>query len=122
MATVKVYDRADEFRIEVVGRFAGECVDDMCGTWKNALIEAGQRRFTIDISRLTSYDVAARKLLQEMYHHGMQFAAGTPLSLVFLNEISAPPRRGPALVQEARPSRRGNQDNSLPAGGIASGQ
>lgn len=121
MATVKVYDRADEFRIDIAGRFAGECVDDICKTWKNALLEAGPRRFTTDISRLSGYDLEGRKLLQEMYHHGMQFAAGTPLSLVFLNEISAPPRRGPAVTQEARPNRRQSEDKTLLAPAIAVG-
>lgn len=113
MATIKVYDRADEFRIEIAGRFAGPCVDDIAATWKKALQEGGARRFIIDISRLTSYELAGRKLLGEMYQHGMQIAAGTPLSLVFLNEISSPPRRGPTLVQETAPSRE-NRGKTLP--------
>lgn len=122
MATVKVYDRADEFRIDIAGRFAGECVEDIGRAWKNALLEAGPRRFTTDISRLSGYDLGGRKLLQEMYHHGMQFAAGTALSLVFLNEISAPPRRGPALTREARSNRQENQANAAFVPGIAAGQ
>ncbi len=122
MATVEIYDRADEFRIDIAGRFAGKCVDDIGTTWKNGLLEAGPRRFTIDISRLTGYDLAGRKLLQEMYHHGMQFAAGTPLSLVFLNEISAPLRRGPAITHEGRPSPAQTEDSTLPRRAIAAGQ
>lgn len=101
MSTVKVFDRADEFRIEIGGRFAGDCVTDIGEAWKTALGETGSRRFMIDISRMTSYDGAGRRLLEKMYRHGMQIAAGTPLSLVFLGEISAPPRRGPALVAPA---------------------
>lgn len=120
MATVKVYDRADEFRIEIAGRFAGECVSDIARTWQNALLEAGPRRFIIDISRLTSYDVSGRKLLSDMYRHGMQMAAGTPLSLVFLNEISAP---RPGRAQESAPARRHNEAGGLPsARAIAAGQ
>jgi hypothetical protein len=122
VAIVKVYDRADEFRIQIAGRFAGECVEDIASTWKNALLEAGSRRFIIDISRLTSYDPAGRKLLSEMHQHGTQIAAGTPLSLVFLNEISAPPRRGPALVREGRPNRRQNEGSAPPPHPIAAGQ
>lgn len=106
LATVKVYDRADEFRIELIGRFAGDCVEEIANTWKSALTETSPRRFTVDISRLSSYDAAGRTLLHEMQQHGMQFAAGTPQSLVFLGEISTPLRRGPALLREAVPLRK----------------
>lgn len=122
MATIKVYDRADEFRVDIVGRFAGECVADIAATWKEALRAAGSRRCVVNISRLVSYDAAGRKLLQEMYQHGTQIAAGTPLSLVFLNEISASPRRGPALVHEV-PRKREDSKNAGPsARAMASGQ
>ncbi len=99
--TVKVYDRAEEFRIEIIGRFSGECVAEIAETWEKALGETGSRRFTIDISRLSSFDSAGRKLLYDMYRHGMQFAAGTPLSLVLLNEISAPPARATGRPRQA---------------------
>lgn len=116
MATVKIYDRAHEFRIEIAGRLGGECVAEVETAWKNALLETGPRRFAVDISRLTGYDNSGRKLLREMYRHGTEFAAGTPLSLVFLNEISAPARRGPALVHEGpleRPADTKPQPQSL---------
>jgi len=123
LPTVKVYDRADEFRIEIAGRFAGDCVRDIAATWQNALREAGPRRFIVDISRLGSYDAAGRKLLRDMHQHGTQIAAGTPLSLVFLNEISAPARRGPAQVQETPPTRRENEPGTaLPARARAVGE
>lgn len=109
---MKVYDRADEFRIEIAGRFAGECVKDIAACWEQALRETGPRRFTVDISRLSSYDAAGRKLLQEMYKHGTQIAAATPLSLVFLNEISTSPRVRPAIVPEA-PTRSQPENSSL---------
>jgi hypothetical protein len=100
VATVKVYDRAGEFRIEIVGKFAGDSVHEVRTAWKNALRETGPRRFTVDISRLSGYDAAGRKLLHDMYRHGTQIAAATPLSLVFLSEISTPLGRGPAAVHE----------------------
>ena len=121
MATIKVYDRADEFRIEIAGRFSGECVSDIAATWKKALRTAGSRRYVVNISRLASYDPAGRKLLQDMYRHGTQIAAGTPLSLVFLNEISASPRRGPAQVHEV-PRKREEKSAAPSARAMASGQ
>jgi hypothetical protein len=103
VATITIHDRADEFRIEIVGRFSGDIVNDAAAHWKNALRETPPRRFTVDISRLNGYDYAGCKLLSKMYHHGAHFAASTPLSLVFLNEISLPVRRKPALVRTMTP-------------------
>ena len=104
MATIKIYDRAEEFRVEIAGRFAGEIVNEAAACWKTALREIPPRRFTVDISRLTGYDTAGCKLLNRMYNHGTQFAASTPLSLVFLSEISAPIRRNPGLLRTMTPA------------------
>lgn len=104
MATITIHDRAEEFRIEIVGKFAGDVVDDAAAHWKSALRETPPRRFTVDISRLSGYDYAGCKLLSKMYHHGAQFAAATPLSLVFLSEISLPLRHKSALVRTMTPS------------------
>lgn len=104
MATITIHDRAEEFRIEIIGKFAGDVVDDAAAHWKSALRETPPRRFTVDISRLNGYDYAGCKLLSKMYHHGAQFAAATPLSLVFLSEISLPLRRKPALVRAMTPA------------------
>lgn len=123
MATIKIYDRANEYRVEIVGRFAGDSLNEVENAWKSALRETMPRQFTVDITRLTSYDNAGCLLLREMYRHGAQFAAGTPVSLVFLGELSKTPRRGPALVQEASPSRLKKQVETAPrVQAIASGQ
>jgi ABC-type transporter Mla MlaB component len=100
MATIKIYDGASEFRIEIAGRFQAESVNEVGQMWRRAMAEARPRKCIIDISRISGYDSAGCKLLRDMYHHGTQISAGTPLSLVFFNEISAPRRRGPALVRE----------------------
>lgn len=102
MATIKIHDRADEFRIEITGKFSGDIVNEAAAHWKDALHETPPRRFTVDISRLSGYDYPGCKLLSQMYHHGAQFAAATPLSLVFLSEISKPSRR-PAAVRTLTP-------------------
>ncbi|MBV8070212.1 MAG: hypothetical protein JO270_09940 [Acidobacteriaceae bacterium] len=107
--TVKIHDRADEFRIELIGKFSGEIVNEVASNWKEALADTLPRKCTVDISRLTSYDGAGRKLLREMYQHGTQFAAGNPVALTFLNEISTSERRRPALVQ-ALPQDHAPQD------------
>ena len=88
MATYKFIDTADEFRIEIVGRFAGECVQEVKQSWEQALRKTSPRRLSVDISRLSGYDAAGRKLLAEMYRHGTELSARNASSLVFLNEIA----------------------------------
>lgn len=100
MSTIRFYEGADEFRIEIVGRFQAESVSEVSRMWRSALRETKPRKCIVDISRISGYDTAGCRLLREMYHHGTQIAAGTPMSLVFLSEISTPQRRGPALVRE----------------------
>lgn len=100
MPTIKIFDRADEFRIEIAGRLEGQSVADASRAWCAEMMAHSPRKCIVDISRLSAYDSAGLKLLREMHLHGTQIAAATPLSLVFLNEISAPRRRGPALVRE----------------------
>jgi hypothetical protein len=101
VVNIKLRDNADEFRVEIAGRFAGGVVDDVLYIWKTVLLESDSRRFTIDITQLTGYDYAGCSLLSDMQRHGTHISAGSPLSLVFLNEISSPPRKlGPSLVRK----------------------
>ncbi len=106
VATIKFHDWANEFRVEVIGKFTGDPVDEVAAAWIKHSRQADPRRFSVDISRLSGYDTAGSKLLRQLYRHGVHFAAGTPLSLVFLNEISTPTRRGPALVLEPPAARK----------------
>jgi hypothetical protein len=99
--TINILDNADEFRIEIVGKLEGSVVDDVSYTWKTVLLENLARRVTVDITHLDGYDQAGCSLLREIHRHGTRMAAGSPLSLVFLNEISGPQRLGPALVRKA---------------------
>ena len=98
----KIYDEADQFRIELSGKFNGDPVVEVARRWKEALSEPSQRTFTVDISSLTAYDSAAGRLLRDMYRHGMQIAARNPEALAILNELSSPAKKGPALVLQAK--------------------
>lgn len=112
MLSIKLRDNADEFRVEIAGRFAGGVVDDVLYIWRSVLLEGDSRRFTIDITHLTGYDYAGCSLLSDMQRHGTHICAGSPLSLVFLNEISSPPEKlGPSLVRLARKTSR--QEDTL---------
>jgi hypothetical protein len=101
VVNIKLRDNADEFRVEIAGRFAGGVVDDVLYIWKTVLLESDSRRFTIDITQMTGYDYAGCSLLSDMQRHGTHISAGSPLSLVFLNEISRPQRKlSPSLVRK----------------------
>lgn len=111
MATLKIFDEADEFRIEIAGQFTGSCVSEVESHWRKALSRVSTRRLTVDISRLSGYESAGRKLLRYMHQHGCTFAAATPRSLIFLGEITAAARRGPLpepvqLREEPAPARK----------------
>ena len=101
VAILTIYDNADEYRIEIVGNFTDNAVRDADQNWRRALAENVQRKITVDISHLSNYDSSGCRLLRKMHQHGTVIAAATPRSLVFLQEITAPPRRGPALVRQA---------------------
>jgi hypothetical protein len=108
VATINVYDRADEFRFEILGKFAGSCVSDVAVRWTAELPDSFHRKFTVDISGMTGYDLDGRKLLREMHRHGTQFACGTPQSLTFFREISATLKQsGVTLIRNpGEPSRK----------------
>ena len=103
MAVLNYHDGANEFRIEIVGNFVGACVHEVEGRWRVALSKSSPRTVTVDISGLTGYENAGRKLLRYMYGHGTKIAAANSNSLIFLDEITAAPKRGPApaLVRES---------------------
>ena len=113
MAVITIHDRANEYRIEITGKFSGECVRDVESAWRRALQDRATRKHTVDISGLTGFDQLGRKVLREMHLHGMNFAAGTPSSLVFLSEISGPPRRGAA--SEVTPIRESGKTPEMSA-------
>lgn len=100
MPVIRTQDRAQEFRITIEGRLAGESVANVAAIWSNALSQSLFRGITVDISLLTGYDNSGRKLLRDMHLHGTRFAAGTPQSLVYLGEITAPRHRGFAVIPE----------------------
>ena len=103
--TLRIFDRAEEFRIEISERFFGDAVIEAATAWKQALKVNTPRRISVDITEMTGYDPAGCALLREMQMHGTHMVAATPRSLVFLDQISAPQRtQGPSLVaKKAKP-------------------
>lgn len=92
MFSMRVQDRANEFRILIEGKLAGEGVRRIADTWAAALGEALPRRIVVDITEITGCDSEGRKLLRDMHVHGTDLAAKTPASLALLAEATAPRR------------------------------
>jgi len=113
VATLKIRDWADEFRIEIIGRFAGSSTTEAANEWQRVLSEVSPRRIVVDITRLSGYDTAGRQLLAHMHNHGTTIAAGTPLSLVFLHEITHTPKLDPGLVLEPGKGKKSIDSASL---------
>jgi hypothetical protein len=102
---IKYRDNANEFRATISGKFIGELVSELERAFQRVRQERGGRRMTVDITHITGYDLAGRKLLQELHHHGVRLAAGTPLSLVFLQEISIPLARVESPAERTVPKK-----------------
>jgi ABC-type transporter Mla MlaB component len=123
VATIKIRDWADEFRIEIIGRFAGSSITEAANEWQRALSQASsQRLVVVDITRMSGYDAAGRQLLAHMHNHGTTIAAGTALSLVFLHEITDTPKADPRLVLESQKSKKSVDSASLSFRAQASGE
>jgi hypothetical protein len=99
--SINIRDNGGEFRIEIAGRLAGTVVEDVLFAWSEGMRDNASRRIVVDITQLLGYDFQGRSLLQDMHRHGTQIAAASAQSLIFLNEISGPPKLGPALVRKA---------------------
>ena len=104
MTTITVSDEAQQFRIAIEGRLAGEIVREVRERWQAALLETSPRQFTVDISQLIGYDSSGLKLLREMHRHGTNIAARNSRALAFLGEISSAELTGPTLVYRAERS------------------
>ena len=96
--TIYISDQAEEFRLEISGRFADSAVSEAATAWQAALLENTPRRISVDITRLTGYDRAGFLLLREVHIHGTHIVAGTPRSLLFFNQISSPMRSSAPLL------------------------
>ncbi len=114
--TLFISDQAEEFRIEISGRFADCAVSDAATAWQAALKANTPRRISVDITRMTGYDREGYLVLRDFYRHGTHIVAGTPRSLLFLNQISDPR----PVAQSVRTASK--ELYSMPPRAVASGE
>jgi hypothetical protein len=111
MGTLDIRDGADEVRVAICGNLSDSRVEELFQAWQRSMSHVFWRRFVVSLSDLTGYDAAGHALLHQMHDSGVVFAAATPQSLHYLDEISRPtsadiaqvPRRG---VERAMPVHR----------------
>jgi hypothetical protein len=101
-----ISDQAEEFRIEISGRFAEAAVSEAGTAWKAALSANTPRRISVDITQMTGYDRAGYLLLREIYSHGTHIVAGTPSSLLHLSQISSSKPMLASIFDEPAKSKR----------------
>jgi hypothetical protein len=89
MENLRVRDGSEEVRVEIVGFLSEHVAEDLDRTWKDSQSNLFWRRFVVDISGLTGYDLEGHELLHTLHRHGAIFVAPTPSSLDFLQEISS---------------------------------
>jgi hypothetical protein len=116
MEGLRVHDESsEEVRVEILGILTGPSVKQLEETWEESQSNEFWRRFVVDISGLAGYDGEGHELLHRLHGHGAIFAAGTPRSLDYLEEItsgtskrsvSLPPRRPVDRASSARPRHR----------------
>lgn len=123
VVNLRITDNAVAVRVEILGRFAGSAVEELSQLWTQILQERSPRQLTVDITNLSGFDYIGCALLRNMHKHGVQMAAASASSLVFLAEISAPQRKGPTLVPSKPAPGKSAQEKILqPRPRFASGE
>jgi hypothetical protein len=90
MESLHVRDESsEEVRVEIRGTLTGPLVKQLQETWEGLQSNESWRRFVVDISSLAGYDSEGHELLHLMHRSGAIFAAGTPRSLDYLEEITS---------------------------------
>jgi hypothetical protein len=115
MESLRVRDGSEEVRVEIRGTLTGPLVKQLQETWESSQSNEFWRRFVVDISGLAGYDGDGLELLHCLHRHGAIFAAGTPSSLDYLEEITSGmlkrpgsllPRRSVDRASSPRPRHR----------------
>jgi hypothetical protein len=118
METLQVIDGCEEVRVEISGALSGKLVEQLHDAWKAAQSSQFWRRFVVDISSLAGYDTEGHKLLHLLHRHGAVFAAGTPRSLDYLEEITSGDLRRTLLLPARKPMDRSLSSRSRHRAGV----
>ena len=118
METLTVRDGSEEVRVEIRGALTGASVAELEKAWQTSQSTEFWRRFVVDISALAGYDSQGHQLLHRLHRHGATFAAGTPTSLDYLEEITSGALRRPVPIQVRRPADRSTSSRARHKAGV----
>ena len=103
MLKITLHDHPNQLRFRLEGKLAGAWVSELRQCWQTAISTTQSRVVTLDLSEVDFVCPEGQALLADMYRHGVQFKAVTPLIRSLIAEIERAARY--ATVEEP-PSRR----------------
>jgi hypothetical protein len=89
MDTLQVLDGSDEVRVEICGKLSGSVLKQLQELWEASQTDLFWRRFVVNISAMTGYEIDGHEFLHRLHRFGAIFCAATPQSLDYLDEISS---------------------------------
>ena len=103
MLKITLHDHSHQLRFRLEGKLAGAWVSELRQCWQTATSTTQGRVISLDLGEVDFVDAEGQTLLADMYRHGVQLKAVTPLIRSLVAEIERAARY--ATVEE-QPSRR----------------
>ena len=107
-----LHDTGTTFRFVLRGELIGDHVAGLRHAWTTAQSILGSKELVVDLSGITTADVAGFEILSEMRHSGARLIGGpSPASAEFLSSLGVPAmapvcRRANAIVRLAHMIKR----------------
>jgi anti-anti-sigma regulatory factor len=89
MLRVTKAERGSSTQFKLEGKLAGDWVEVMEQSWRQAVTESPDRSFLIDLTGITYIDAKGTKLLSEMHQQGAELRASTCLTKCIVEEIKS---------------------------------
>jgi anti-anti-sigma regulatory factor len=94
MLKITLHDSAGEFRLKLEGRLSGPWVRELEQCWTTAASTTSGRRTVVDLGEVDFIDPQGQLLLSNMFAHGVEMEAVTPLICSVLKEACQAPACG----------------------------
>jgi ABC-type transporter Mla MlaB component len=76
----------------VEGRLAGACVGELERCWRSTASKESAESIFVDLSSVTSVDMAGKQLLRDMHEQGIRFTAAGLLAKCLIEELECSTR------------------------------
>jgi hypothetical protein len=91
MLRITVHDNPEALTFQLEGRLAGPWVWVLRECWDSALARHRQPILRVDLTGVTSLDVAGRACLAALHRQGAEFIAADCLTNALVAEVTQPP-------------------------------